>query len=143
MNLLAQAGGMASHWIRKGIADRVEVLHGPRLVLAISCLDVQLLDDPGEPNIYQVRTVDHQHTMVRLDRAAQLRDAMLVADEQLLYGNTSTVVEIRRGRSVVGLLTRADLGRVFVNPSPGLHVPERVGAPGLNQQHCGRHDPTA
>ncbi|MER6377839.1 hypothetical protein ACFY1B_42675 [Streptomyces mirabilis] len=126
-NVLAQAAGIASWWIRKGIADRVQVLHGQRLVLTISRLDVQVLDDPRGPNTYQVRTVDHQYALVGLDHAAQLRDALIVADEQLLSRSTSAAVEIRRGRSTVALLTRADLGRVFVKPCPRLCVRKRVG----------------
>ncbi|WP_371096037.1 hypothetical protein [Streptomyces sanglieri] len=127
VNLLAQAAGIASWWIRKGIADRVEVLHRQRLVLAISRFDVQVLDDPGGPNTYQVRTVDHQHALMGLDHSAQLRDALIVADEQLLSRSTSAAVEIRRGRTTVALVTRADRGRVFVKPSPGRRVRKRVG----------------
>jgi hypothetical protein len=127
VNVLAQAAGIASWWIRKGIADRVEVLHRQRLVLALSRFDVQVLDDPRGPNTYEVRTVDHQHMLMGLGHAAQLRDALIVADEQLLSRSTSAAVEIRRGRSTVALVTRADLGRVFVKPSPGLRARKRVG----------------
>ncbi|WP_159043120.1 MULTISPECIES: hypothetical protein [unclassified Streptomyces] len=118
VNLLGQAAGIASWWIRKGIAEHVEVLHGQRLVLAISRFDVRVLDDPGGSNTYQVRTVDDQHALMGLGHAAQLRDALILADEQLLSRSTSAAVEIRRGRTVVALVTRADLGRVFVTPSP-------------------------
>lgn len=127
VNVLAQAASIASFWIRKSIADRVEVLHGQRLVLAISRADVHVLDDPREPNTYQVRTVDHHHALMRLDHAAQLRDALIVADEQLLSRSMSAAAEIRRGRSTVALVTWADLGRVTVKPSPGLRVRQHVG----------------
>ncbi|GAA5017905.1 hypothetical protein [Streptomyces siamensis] len=110
---LAQAAGIASFWIRKGIADRVEVLNRQRLVLAISRFDVRLLDEPRGRNAYQIRTLDQQHALICLDHAAQLRDALVVADEQLLSRSASAAVEIRTGRSAVALLTRADLGRVW------------------------------
>ena len=55
---LAQAAGIASHWIREGIADRVEVLNRQRVVLAISRYDVRVLDEPRGQNTYQVRTLD-------------------------------------------------------------------------------------
>ena len=126
VNVLAQAAGLASFWIRKGIADRVEILHGQRLVLAVSRFDVQALDDPCGHDTYQVRTVDRRRALIRLGRAAQLRDALVVAGEQLSSRRTSAV-EIRRGRSTVALLTRADLGRVTVRPSPGLLARERAG----------------
>ncbi|WP_354638257.1 hypothetical protein [Kitasatospora camelliae] len=48
VNGLAQAAGIASYWIRQGIADRVEVLDRQRFVLAVSRLDVHVLDDPRE-----------------------------------------------------------------------------------------------
>ncbi|MFG2480682.1 hypothetical protein [Streptomyces fagopyri] len=113
VNGLAQAAGVASFWIRKGIADRVEVLNGQRLVLAISRFDVRVLDEPHGQNTYQVRTLDRQHDLIGVGHAAQLRDALVVADGQLLSRSASAAVEIRRGRSIVGLLTRADLGRVW------------------------------
>src|SRR5262245_24812229 len=78
VNLLAQAAGLAGHWIRKGIAGRVEVLCGPRLVLAVSRFDVSVLDDPRGPDTYQVRTVDHQHAVMCLGHAAHLRDALII-----------------------------------------------------------------
>lgn len=53
---------------------------------------------------------DPPHALVCLGHAAQLRDALTVADEQLLSRSASVVVEIRRGRSVVALLTWAGLG---------------------------------
>ncbi|MER6678065.1 hypothetical protein [Streptomyces sp. NPDC000983] len=118
VNLLGQAAGVASWWIRKGIADHVEVLHEQRLVLAISRLDVQVLDDPCEPDIYEVRTVDHQQALVHLDHAAQLRDALILADQQLSSRSTPTAVEIRRGRTTVAHLTQADRGRLTVKPPP-------------------------
>ncbi|MFG2331724.1 hypothetical protein ACGFMM_19080 [Streptomyces sp. NPDC048604] len=127
MNLLAQAAGIASWWIRKGIADHVEVLHGQRLVLAISRFDVQVLDDPQGPNTYQVRTVDHQDTLLCLDHAAQLRDALIVADERLLSRSRSDAVEIRRGRSTVALVTQTDQGRIFVKPSTKPRAHECTG----------------
>ncbi|WP_432173671.1 hypothetical protein [Streptomyces sp. Tue6028] len=113
VNGLAQAAGIASFWIRKGIADRVEVLNQQRLVLAISRFDVRMLDEPRGQNTYQIRTLDQQHALISLDHAAQLRDALAVADEQLLSRSTSAAVEIHTGRSVVALLTRADQGRVW------------------------------
>ncbi|MFJ8113504.1 hypothetical protein [Streptomyces sp. NPDC096132] len=64
---------------------------------------------------------------MRLDHAAQLRDALIVADEQLLSRSTSAAVEILRGRSTVALVTRADLGRMFAKPSPALGVRKHVG----------------
>jgi hypothetical protein len=126
VKVLAQAAGIASWWIRKGSADRVEVLDGQRLVLAISRFDVQAFDDPPGPNTYQVRTMDHQHASMCLGHAAQLRDALIVADEQLLSRSTSAAVEIHRGPSLVALVTRADLGRVTVKPSPRPRVRKRV-----------------
>ncbi|THA80303.1 hypothetical protein [Streptomyces sp. A0592] len=72
-----------------------------------------MLDEPRGPSTYQVRTLDQQHALIWLGHAAHLRDALVVADEQLLSRSTSVVVEIRRGRSLVGLLTSADLGRVW------------------------------
>ncbi|GAA4988993.1 hypothetical protein GCM10025734_15040 [Kitasatospora paranensis] len=107
---LAQAAGIASFWIRKGIADRVEVLNRQRLVLAISRFDVRVLDEPHGRNTYQVRTLDQQHALICLGHAAQLRDALVVADEQLLSRSAAAVVEIRRSSSIIALLTRADLG---------------------------------
>ncbi|MFE1441720.1 hypothetical protein [Streptomyces sp. NPDC058739] len=119
MNVLAQAAGIAGWWIRKGIADRVEVLHGQRLVLAVSRIDVQVLDDPREPDAYLVGTPDHEGALTRVEHAAQLRDALIVTEGQLPARGTSAAVEIRRGRSAVALVTRADLGRIFTGPSPG------------------------
>lgn len=113
VNGLAQAAGIASFWIRKGIAERVEVLHRKRLVIAISRFDVRMLDEPRRRNTYQVRTLDRRHALIRLDHAAQLRDALVVVDERLLSRRACVPVEIRTGRSVVALLTREDLGRVW------------------------------
>ncbi|MGW1929759.1 hypothetical protein [Streptomyces sp. NPDC001919] len=110
---LAQAAGIASFWIRRGIADRVEVLNRQRLVLAVSRFDVRVLDEPQGQNTYQVRTLDQQHALIYLGHAAQLRDALVVADEHLLTRSTAAVVEIRRSHSIIALLTRADLGRVW------------------------------
>lgn len=115
---LAQAAGIASFWIRKGIADRVVVLDQQRLVLAISRFDVLVLDEPRRQDTYEVRTLDQRHALLCLGRAAQLRDALLLADEKILSRSAPAAVEIRRGRSTVGLLTRADLGRVW----PGRRV---------------------
>ncbi|MFJ9944183.1 hypothetical protein [Streptomyces erythrochromogenes] len=112
-NGLAQAAGVACSWIRSGIVDRVEVLNRQRLVLAISRFDVRVLDEPRGQNTYQVRTLDRQHALICLGHAAHLRDALVVADEQLLSRSASVVVEIRRGRSVVALLTSADRGRLW------------------------------
>ncbi|WP_314254524.1 hypothetical protein [Streptomyces sp. DSM 40907] len=123
VNGLAQAAGIASSWIRKGIADRVEVLNRQRLVLAISRFDVRVLDEPRWQNTYQVRTLDQQHALICLGHAAHLRDALVVADEQMLSRSASVVVEIRRGRSLVARLTSADLGRVW----PGRGGRTRMG----------------
>src|SRR5262245_50925203 len=103
---LAQAAGVASFWIRKGIAGRVEVLDRRRLGLPVSRFDVRTLDEPRGETTYRVRTLDREHAVSRLDHAAQLRDALLVADEQLPFLNASVVVEISTGRRVVGVLTR-------------------------------------
>jgi hypothetical protein len=113
VNGLAQAAGLASLWIRKGIADHVEVLNRQRLVLAISRFDVRVLDEPRGQNTYLVRTLDQRHALISLGHAVQLRDALVVADEQLLSRSVSIVVEIRRGRSIVALLIWADRGRVW------------------------------
>ncbi|MFE7099824.1 hypothetical protein [Streptomyces erythrochromogenes] len=112
-NGLAQAAGMACSWIRRGVADRIEVLDRQRLVLAISRFDVRVLDEPRGQNTYQVRTLDRQHALLFLGHAAHLRDALVLADEELLSRSASAVVEIRRGRALVALLTSADVGRVW------------------------------
>ncbi|MER7735473.1 hypothetical protein ABTX80_31745 [Streptomyces erythrochromogenes] len=112
-NGLAQAAGAASSWIRRGLADRVEVLHRQRPVLAISRSDVRLLDEPRGPDTYQVRTLDRRRAVIHLGHAAHLRDALAVADEQLLSPSASAVVEIRRGHRLVGRLTSADRGRIW------------------------------
>ncbi|MFC9825174.1 hypothetical protein ACFWG6_32010 [Streptomyces erythrochromogenes] len=57
---LAQAAGIASSWIRRGIADRIQVLNRQRLVLEISPFDVRVLDEPRGQRTYQVR-LDQQH----------------------------------------------------------------------------------
>ncbi|MFF0204892.1 hypothetical protein [Streptomyces sp. NPDC005017] len=119
VNVLAQAAGIASWWIRKGVADRVEVLHGQRLVLTVSQTDVQVLDDPREPDAYLVGAPDHEGALTHVGHAAQLRDALIVAEGQLPARCTSASVEIRRDRSTVALVTRADLGRIFIRPLPG------------------------
>ncbi|MBD0675665.1 hypothetical protein [Streptomyces sp. CBMA156] len=110
---LAQAAGIASVWIRKGIADRVEVLNRQRLVLVVSRFDVRVLDDPRGQDTYQVRTLDRQRALICLGHAAHLRDALLIADKYMPSRNASAAVEIRRGSSTVALLTRADLGRLW------------------------------
>jgi hypothetical protein len=123
VNGLAKAAGIASFWIRKGISDRVEVLNRQRLVLAISRFDVHVLDDPREQDIYQIRTLDHQHAWTCIGHAAHLQSALVVADEHLLSQSAPAAVEIRRSRSTVALLTQADLGRVW----PGRGVRKRMG----------------
>ncbi|WP_406861689.1 hypothetical protein ABZO31_14890 [Streptomyces sp. HUAS MG47] len=116
---LAQAAGIASFWIRKGVSDRVDVLNGEQLVLSISRFDVRVLDEPPGQSTYHVRTLDRQGALLHLGHAAHLRDALLVADEQLLSrGEYVVEVEIRRDRNLVALLTRADRGRVW----PGRRV---------------------
>ncbi|TXS44064.1 hypothetical protein EAO75_30080 [Streptomyces sp. uw30] len=127
VNGLAQAAGIASFWIRKGIADRVEVLDRQRLVLAISRFDVRVLDEWRRQDTYQVRTLDQRHALICLGGAAQLRDALILADEQLLSRSAPAAVEVRRGRSTVALLTRADLGRVW----PGRGVRMGIGDAGF------------
>ncbi|WKD31049.1 hypothetical protein [Streptomyces xanthophaeus] len=109
----AQAAGVASFWIRKGIADSVEVLDRQRPVLAISQCDVRVLDEPGRQDTYQVRTLDQRHAVICLGHAGDVRDALILADEQLPTRSASAAVEVRRDRSTVALLTRADLGRVW------------------------------
>jgi hypothetical protein len=120
VNGLAQAAVIASFWIRKGIADRVEVLNQQRPVLAISRFDVRVLDEPRGRDTYQVRTLDQQHALICLGHAAQLRDALIVADKQLLSRCAAAAVEIRRGRTIVALLTRADRGRVWPGRGVGM-----------------------
>ncbi|MEU6496884.1 hypothetical protein ABZ890_42045 [Streptomyces sp. NPDC046984] len=110
---LAQAASIASLSIRKGITDRVEILDRQRLVLAVSRFDVRMLDEPRRHDTYHVRMLDDQHAWTCIGDAAHLRDALAVADEYLPSGSASAAVEIRRGRSSVALLTRADLGRVW------------------------------
>lgn len=112
-NGLAHAVGIASFWIRRGIADRVEILHLQRLVLTISRFDVRELDEPRRQDTYQVRTLDQQHALICLGHAAQARDALILADEQLLSHSAPVAVEVRRGDCTVGVLTRADRGRVW------------------------------
>ncbi len=129
VNGLAQAAGIASFWIRKGIADRVEVLNRQRLVLAVSRFDVRVLDEPRRQDNYHVRTLDQRHRLICFGRAAQLRDALILADEQLLSRSTPAAVEVRRGHSTVALLTRADLGRVW----PGRGVPMCIGDASFNR----------
>lgn len=118
-NGLAHAAGIASFWIRRGIANRVEVLHQQRLVLVISRCDVRELDEPRWQDTYQIRTLDERHALICLGHAAQWRDALILADEQLLSRSAPVVVEVRRGGSTVGVLTRADRGRVW--PQRGVH----------------------
>ncbi|MFJ3722728.1 hypothetical protein ACIPYQ_09150 [Streptomyces sp. NPDC090045] len=121
-DVLTQAGGIASFWIRKNVADRVEVLRGNRLVLSISRADVQVRDDPHSHDTYQVRTVDRQDAPTSLGCAADLVDALLVAEKALASTSTRGAVEIRRGHSLVALLTRADLGHISMHPSSRPHV---------------------
>ncbi|MFB7336885.1 hypothetical protein ACFC00_35480 [Streptomyces adustus] len=123
VNGLAQAAGIASFWIRKGTADRVEVLDRQRLVLTIARFDVLVLDEPCEQDTYEVRTLDRRHALICPGGAGHLRDALILADEQLLSRSAAAAVEIRRGRSTVALLTRADMGRVW----PGRDVRMRIG----------------
>jgi hypothetical protein len=68
VNGLAQAAGIASFWIRRGMAERVEILNGQRLVLTISRFDVRLADDPRGQDTYQVRALDRQHALRRLPK---------------------------------------------------------------------------
>lgn len=113
VNGLAQAAGIASFWIRKGIADHVEVLNRQRVVLAIARFDVRVLEEPRRQDTYQVRTLDQRQALICLGGAARLRDALILADEQMLSPSAPATVEVRRGRSTVALLTRADMGRVW------------------------------
>ncbi|MEU6298565.1 hypothetical protein [Streptomyces erythrochromogenes] len=84
-----------------------------------------MLDEPRGPHTYQVRTLDRRRAVIRLGYAAHLRDALAVADEQLLSPSASAVVEIHRGHSLVGLLTSADRGRIW----PGRGARHGHGSP--------------
>ncbi|MCY0931283.1 hypothetical protein OTB20_34890 [Streptomyces sp. H27-H1] len=129
VNRLAQAAGIASFWIRKGIADSVEVLNRQRLVLSISRFDVRVLDEPRRQDTYQVRTLDQRHVLICFGRAAELRDALFLADEQLLSRSAPAAVEVRRDRTTVALLTRADLGRIW----PGRGARMCIGDAGFSR----------
>ncbi|MFI0721841.1 hypothetical protein [Streptomyces sp. NPDC021224] len=120
----AQAAGVAAAWLRAGAGDRVDVLDGQRLVLALTPAGVRLLDDPAAPDAYGVTSLVAGHAEARVGHAAQTRDALLLADDRLAPRGSAAVVEIRRGRTVVGRLTRADAGRIWpaargALPAPG------------------------
>lgn len=114
---LAQGAGLASAWIRKGLADRVGIHDRERLVLTITRVDVRLLDDPGPHDAYEVVSKDLHHTITARAGAPHLRDALVLADDRLAAPAVDTV-DIRRGHTAVARLTRADAGRLWPAPAP-------------------------
>ncbi|WTX00147.1 hypothetical protein OG216_45395 [Streptomycetaceae bacterium NBC_01309] len=127
---LTQAAGIAAWWIRKGIADRVEVFRGHRLVLVVTGFDVEVIDAPRRQDTYRIRTVDSGLVVPSGNQASHLADALAAAEEQLMSSDAPTAVEICRGGITVARVTRAELGSITARFLPRRTVRERPGRNG-------------